>query len=66
MDGEIGLILSETAGIRTGLNDMLTTALSLFGADYLTLDDSQKQLLGALVNNTKALSAMFEKTVGEA
>ena len=66
LDGEIGLILSETAGIRTGLNDMLTTALSLFGTDYLTLDDGQKQLLGALVNNTKALSAMFERTVGEA
>lgn len=66
MDEEIGLILSETAGIRTSLNDMLTKALSLFGADYLTFDDSQKQLLGALVNNTKALSAMFEKNVGEA
>ena len=66
LDGKIGLILSETVGIRTGLNDMLTKALSLLGADYLTLDDSQKQLLGALVNNTKALAAMFERTVGEA
>ena len=66
LDGEIGLILSETVGIRTGLNDVLTKALSLFGADYLTLDDMQKQLLGALVNNTKALSAIFERTVGEA
>ena len=66
LDGKIGQILFETAGIRTGLNDMLTKALSLFGADYLAFDDSQKQLLGALVNNTKALSAMFERTVGEA
>ena len=66
LDGEIGLILSETAGIRTGLNDMLTKAFSLFGSDYLTFDDSQKKLLGALVNNTKALSAMFERTVGGA
>lgn len=66
LDGKISLILSETAGIRTGLNDMLTKSLSLFGVDYLMLDDSQKQFLGALVNNTKALSAMFEKTVGEA
>lgn len=65
LDGKIGLILSETAGIHTGLNDMLTKSLSLFGADYLTLDDAQKQLLGALVNNTKALSTMFERTVGE-
>lgn len=66
LDGKISLILSETAGIRTGLNDMLTKSLSLFGVDYLILDDSQKQFLGALVNNTKALSTMFEKTVGEA
>lgn len=66
LDGNIGLILTETTGIRTGLNDMLTKSLSLYGADYLMLDDSQKQLLGALVNNTKALSAMFERTVGEA
>ncbi len=65
LDGKIGLILSETAGIRTGLHDMLTKALSLFGADYLMLDDSQKQLLRALVNNTKALSVMLERTVGE-
>ena len=66
LDGEISQILSETVGIRTGLNDMLTRSLSLFGADYLTLGDPQKQLLGALVNNTKALSAMFERTIGEA
>lgn len=66
LDGEIGLILSETAGIRTSLNDMLTKALSLFGSDYLMFDDSQKKLLGALVNNAKALSVMFERTVGEA
>ena len=66
LDGEISQILSETAGTRTGLNDMLTRSLSLFGADYLTLGDPQKQLLGALVNNTKALSAMFERTIGEA
>lgn len=66
LDGKISLILSETMGIRTGLNDMLMNALSLFGSDYLMLDTSQKQLLGVLVNNTKALSAMFERTVGEA
>lgn len=66
LDGEIGLILSKTTEIRSGLNDMLVKSLSLFGADYLALDESQKQLLGALVNNTRALSAMFERTVGGA
>ncbi len=66
LDGEISLILSKTTGIRSGLNDMLVKSLSLFGADYLALDESQKQLLGALVNNTKALSDMLERTVSEA
>lgn len=66
LDGEISLILSKTTGVRSGLNDMLVKSLPLFGADYLALDKSQKQLLGALVNNTKALSAMLERTVSEA
>lgn len=65
LDGNISLILSETTEMRSGLNDMMVKSLSLFGADYLTLDESQKQLLGTLVNNTKTLSAMFERTVGE-
>lgn len=65
MDAQIGMILSETAATRTGLNDMLKEASPLFGADYLNFADEQKQLLGALVNNTKALAAMFGKTVGE-
>lgn len=65
LDGNISLILSETTEMRSGLNDMMVKSLSLFGADYLTLDESQKQLLGTLVNNTKTLSAMFERTVSE-
>lgn len=65
LDGNISLVLSETTEMRSGLNDMMVKSLSLFGADYLTLDESQKQLLGTLVNNTKTLSAMFERTVGE-
>lgn len=65
LDGNISLVLSETTEMRSGLNDMMVKSLSLFGANYLTLDESQKQLLGTLVNNTKTLSAMFERTVGE-
>ena len=65
LDGKIGLILSKTTEIRSGLNNMLVKALSMFDADYLTLDEEQKQLLGALVNNTKALSAMLGRTVSE-
>ena len=65
MDAKIAALLEETARIRTGLNEMLAKAFVLSGADYLTLSAEQKQLLGALVNNTKAMAAMFGKTIGE-
>jgi hypothetical protein len=44
---------------------MLKKALPMYGADYLSIADDQKQLLGALINNTKALAALFGKTIGE-
>lgn len=65
MDGKINQILTETISVRNGLNDMLKNALPMYGADYLSLADNQKKLLGALVNNTKALAALFGKTIGE-
>lgn len=65
MDGKISLILDETISARNGLNDMLKKALPMYGADYLDIADDQKQLLGALINNTKALAALFGKTIGE-
>lgn len=65
MDRKIAALLAETSGIRTGLNKMLAKAFVLSGADYLSLSVEQKQLLGALVNNTKAMAAMFGKTIGE-
>ena len=65
MDGKISQILNETSSVRDGLNDMLKKSLPMYGADYLSLADDQKQLLGALVNNTKALAALFGKTIGE-
>lgn len=65
MDGKITLILDETASVRNGLNEMLKNALPMYGADYLSIADDQKQLLGALINNTKALAALFGKTIGE-
>lgn len=64
MDVQIGTILSETSEVRNKLNEMYLKAISLYGADYLSLNDEQKYLLGALVNNTKALAALFEKMIG--
>lgn len=65
MDAKISQILSETAAIRDGLNLALKSSLPMYGADYLSFSEEQKLALGALVNNTKALAAMFRKTVGE-
>ena len=66
MDAKISQIFAETETIRTGLNETLNKSLWLYGADYETLSIEQKQLLGALVNSTKALSSMLGKTAGEA
>ena len=37
--------------------------MRMFGSDYKSLDDADKMRLGAMVNNTKSLSALFSKTV---
>lgn len=63
MDAEINQILEDTISIRNGLNSSYTSCLELYGKDYTLFAEDQKKRLGALVNNTKALSALFGKTV---
>lgn len=63
MDAEINQILEDTISIRNGLNSSYTSCLELYGKDYTLFAEDQKKRLGALVNNTKALSAFFGKTV---
>ena len=63
MDTKIAAIISETDSIMKGLKSAYTECLSTFGKDYIEFTDDQKVKLGALVNNTKALSAMFDKTI---
>lgn len=65
MDAQIDVLLTETIKIRTGLCEMMTKSLTFYGGDYATFDNEQKLQLGALVNNTKAMSVMFTKTIGE-
>ncbi len=65
VDAQIGEILSQTDSIRSGLNKSYMQCLELFGKDYTSFNDVQKQSLGALVNQTKALSAMFGKTIDQ-
>ena len=63
IDAQISSIIDQTVGIKEGLEGMFDSCMRLFGGDYTTFSDEQKQELGAFVNNTKALSAMFEKSV---
>lgn len=64
IDAQIQEILSETISIRAGVNGSYGKCLPMFGKDYSSFSDEQKKSLGALVNQTKALSALFGKTVG--
>ncbi len=63
LDAQIQTLLSETAEVRKGLNGSYTACLELFGKDYTGVNDDEKKRLGALVNQTKALSALFGKTI---
>lgn len=63
MDAKILKLLEDTCAVREGLNSKYRECLSLFEADYISLDERKKEMLGALVNTTKALSILFDKKV---
>ncbi len=63
MDSKIAVILEETQMIREGLNGKYRECIKLYGQDYNNFDDSQKTMMGNLVNSTMALSALFGKTI---
>ena len=63
IDAKISAILDQTTKIKDGLDEMCISCMTMFGKNYLYFSEDQKRDLGALVNNTKALSAMFEKGV---
>jgi len=63
IDAKINEILTNTTSIRTRLNEAYTENLKYYGADYSALDETGKAGLGALVNNTKTLSALFGRNV---
>lgn len=59
----IHTINAETITLRDELMKQFSDNMRLFGADYRSLEDEDKVRLGTMVNNTKALSALFSKTV---
>ena len=63
VDAQLEQLLSETTQMRDCLNESYMQCLYLFGKDYPSFTDEQKNGLGILVNNTKAIAALFKKTV---
>ena len=63
VDAELKELLYETISIREGVNDSFTNGLVMYGKDYMSFSNEQKKSLGALVNNTKALSALLGKMI---
>ena len=59
----IHTISAETITLREELMRQFSENMRLFGADYNSLDEADRMRLGAMVNNTKALSALFSRTV---
>ena len=63
VDAGLKKLLDETIAIREGVNDSFTSSLAMYGKDYTSFSFEQKRSLGALVNNTKALSAHLSKVI---
>ena len=63
MDAQINEILSETISVRDNLDNSYAKSLALFGKNYNEFSNDEKMNLGSLVNQTKALSALFGKTI---
>ena len=64
LDAQIKGIIDETKGISDNLKKTYKECLAVFGCNYNDLSDDQKMKLGALVNNTKSLSAIFNRQIG--
>ena len=63
IDAQLNEILTQTMNVRNGLNGSFEACMDLFGKDYMDFSDEQKRELGALVNQSKTLSAMLKQTI---
>ncbi len=63
MDAQIFTILDSTEKIRTALEESYKECLAFYSKDYTQMEEDEKTALGTLVNNTKALAAMFDKVI---
>ena len=62
-DAQITELLSETNAVRNGTNESFIACMDLYNKDYTSFSVLQKKQLGALVNNTKALSTLLNEVI---
>ncbi len=60
---KLDVIFRNTVSTREGLKSVYTSNIGTFAGDYSTFDSETKAKLGAMVNQTKALSKLFKETV---
>lgn len=61
--GKIEAISIKTEELNGSLKRMIVLCSDLESCDYITFSENQKKMLGAMVNSTKALSELLNKTV---
>ena len=61
IDAKIQQLLHETAEVRVGVNTAYAQCAEVYAGDYSAFSEGQKKRLGALVNQTKALSSLLGK-----
>lgn len=56
-------LLTKTEVLRTKINELYLSTLSMYENDYSQLNEDQKYQLGSLVNNVKSLGASLSLTL---
>lgn len=63
LKGKIDQISLETDSLRKSLKDQIASLHELSGKDYISFSNDDQVKLGTLVNNTKTLSMLLNKTI---
>ncbi|MGN0194433.1 MAG: hypothetical protein ACI39G_04935 [Pseudoramibacter sp.] len=63
IDEKLKALLKNTQAIREGVNETYQNCMPCYQKNYADFSSEQKMRLGSLVNETKALSALFRKTI---
>lgn len=62
-DAELDSLLKKTMAIRESLSDQYTQAMRCFGKNFLDIGEEDQMLLGAIVNNAKALAVSLGEEI---